>query len=116
MIPVLPVTDTVKRVDSSGRVVATVDRAELRAVQTPQGFSRAVLLAAHRAAEQRSLTEVTDDAGLLEALGVAGADGRRRRDLFQDHHTVRPAAGASDRARAGPRWQAVAVLSDPAVA
>ena len=70
VIPVLPVTDTVKRVDSAGRVVATVDRTELRAVQTPQGFSRAVLLAAHRAAEQRSLTEVTDDAGLLEALGV----------------------------------------------
>ena len=71
VIPVLPVTDTVKRVDSSGQVVATVDRTELRAVQTPQGFSRAVLLAAHRAAEQRCLTEVTDDAGLLEALGVA---------------------------------------------
>jgi 2-C-methyl-D-erythritol 4-phosphate cytidylyltransferase len=70
VIPVLPVTDTVKRVDSSGRVVATVDRAELRSVQTPQGFSRAVLLAAHRAAVERSLTGVTDDAGLLEALGV----------------------------------------------
>jgi 2-C-methyl-D-erythritol 4-phosphate cytidylyltransferase len=71
VIPVLPVVDTVKRVDSAGQVVATVDRSELRAVQTPQGFSRAVLLAAHRAAEQRSLTDVTDDAGLLEALGVA---------------------------------------------
>ena len=70
VIPVLEVTDTIKRVDSAGRVVATVDRTELRAVQTPQGFSRAVLLAAHRAAEERSLTEVTDDAGLLEALGV----------------------------------------------
>ena len=79
VIPVLPVTDTVKRVDSAGRVVGTVDRTELRAVQTPQGFSRAVLLAAHRAAEQRGLTEVTDDAGLLEARGivvqtVAGAE------------------------------------------
>ncbi|HEX8096302.1 2-C-methyl-D-erythritol 4-phosphate cytidylyltransferase [Jatrophihabitans sp.] len=71
VIPVLPVTDTIKRVDSSGRVLGTVDRAELRAVQTPQGFSRAALTAAHRAAEQRSLTGVTDDAGLLEALGVA---------------------------------------------
>lgn len=70
VIPVLPVTDTIKRVDASGRVVATVDRAELRAVQTPQGFVRSVLLAAHRAAEQRSLTDVTDDAGLVEALGV----------------------------------------------
>lgn len=71
VIPVLPVADTVKRVDSAGLVVSTLDRTELRAVQTPQGFSRSVLLAAHRAAEQRSLTEVTDDAGLLEALGIA---------------------------------------------
>lgn len=71
VIPVLPVADTIKRVDPAGLVVTTVDRAELRAVQTPQGFSRSVLLAAHRAAEQRSLTEVTDDAGLLEALGIA---------------------------------------------
>jgi 2-C-methyl-D-erythritol 4-phosphate cytidylyltransferase len=71
VIPVLPVTDTVKRVDASGRVVATVERSELRAVQTPQGFSRATLLAAHRAAEECSMTGVTDDAGLLEALGLA---------------------------------------------
>lgn len=70
VIPVLAVADTVKQVDSSGQVIATLDRTGLRAVQTPQGFSRAVLLAAHQAAEQRSLTEVTDDAGLLEALGV----------------------------------------------
>lgn len=71
VIPVLPVADTIKRVDSAGLVLSTLDRTELRAVQTPQGFSRTVLLAAHRAAEQRSLTEVTDDAGLLEALGIA---------------------------------------------
>ncbi|HEV2886438.1 MAG TPA: 2-C-methyl-D-erythritol 4-phosphate cytidylyltransferase [Jatrophihabitans sp.] len=70
VIPVLPVADTIKRVDQAGQVVATLDRAELRAVQTPQGFSRSVLLAAHRAAEQRSPAGVTDDAGLLEALGV----------------------------------------------
>jgi 2-C-methyl-D-erythritol 4-phosphate cytidylyltransferase len=70
VIPVLPVTDTVKRVDAAGQVIATVERADLRAVQTPQGFSRTVLVAAHRAAEQRPAPEVTDDAGLLEALGV----------------------------------------------
>jgi 2-C-methyl-D-erythritol 4-phosphate cytidylyltransferase len=71
VIPVLPVADTVKRVDSAGQVIATVDRADLRAVQTPQGFSRAVLVAAHRAADQHSPAGVTDDAGLVEALGVA---------------------------------------------
>ena len=38
VIPVLPIDDTVKRVDGAGRVVETLDRAELRAVQTPQAF------------------------------------------------------------------------------
>jgi 2-C-methyl-D-erythritol 4-phosphate cytidylyltransferase len=70
VIPVLAVADTIKRVDGAGQVVATLDRTELRAVQTPQGFSRQALDAAHRAATERSLTDVTDDAGLLEALGV----------------------------------------------
>ena len=45
VIPARPVTDTIKRVDA-GRVVAeTLDRSTLRAVQTPQGFDRAVLVA-----------------------------------------------------------------------
>jgi 2-C-methyl-D-erythritol 4-phosphate cytidylyltransferase len=63
--PVLPVVDTVKRV-REGRVTETVDRAELRAVQTPQGFRRSVLAAAHAAA---GTVDATDDAGLVEALG-----------------------------------------------
>ncbi|GIJ54020.1 2-C-methyl-D-erythritol 4-phosphate cytidylyltransferase [Virgisporangium aurantiacum] len=66
VIPVLPVVDTIKQVDDAGRVVGTVDRAVLRAVQTPQGFLRAVLVAAHEAA----VDEHTDDAGLAEKLGV----------------------------------------------
>jgi 2-C-methyl-D-erythritol 4-phosphate cytidylyltransferase len=66
VIPVLPVVDTVKEVAASGTVVGTVDRSVLRAVQTPQGFRRAVLVAAHRAAGD----EHTDDAGLVEKLGV----------------------------------------------
>ena len=45
VVPVLPVADTVKRVDASGRVVETVARADLRAVQTPPGFARDVLAA-----------------------------------------------------------------------
>ena len=67
VIPVLPVVDTVKRVDSSGRVVATVDRGDLRLVQTPQGFRRSVLVDAHAGTD----APVTDDAGLVEAAGVA---------------------------------------------
>ena len=66
VIPVLPVTDTIKQVDASGHVVATLDRTALRAVQTPQGFRRDVLEAAHRAAVDAH----TDDAGLVERLGV----------------------------------------------
>jgi len=50
VIPVLPVVDTVKRVDADGTVEATVDRADLRAVQTPQGFTAEALHAAYAAA------------------------------------------------------------------
>jgi 2-C-methyl-D-erythritol 4-phosphate cytidylyltransferase len=67
VIPVLPVVDTIKQVDEAGHVAATLDRAELRAVQTPQGFRRAVLEAAHRAG---SHLDATDDAGLVERMGV----------------------------------------------
>jgi 2-C-methyl-D-erythritol 4-phosphate cytidylyltransferase len=76
VVPGLPVTDTIKEVRPGGtqvtgeRVVATVDRTPLRAVQTPQGFDHDLLLRAHDAAE-RDGVEATDDAGLVEALGVA---------------------------------------------
>ena len=65
-IPVLPVADTIKRVDEQGRVLDTLDRATLRAVQTPQVFAGALLRRAH--AEVRG--EVTDDASMVEALGA----------------------------------------------
>lgn len=69
VIPVLPVTDTIKRVDASGVVTGTVDRHELRAVQTPQGFDRKALVQAHEAALHGNLSGVTDDAGVMEAAG-----------------------------------------------
>ena len=65
-IPVVPVVDTVKRVDADGRVLDTLDRSALRAVQTPQGFAGALLRRAH--AEVR--TDATDDASMVEAIGV----------------------------------------------
>ncbi|GAA4611882.1 2-C-methyl-D-erythritol 4-phosphate cytidylyltransferase [Saccharopolyspora hordei] len=65
VVPVLPVSDTVKKVDEAGNVVATVDRAELRAVQTPQGFTLDVLREAYAAADGVA----TDDAGLVERIG-----------------------------------------------
>ncbi|GAA0298450.1 2-C-methyl-D-erythritol 4-phosphate cytidylyltransferase [Kineococcus aurantiacus] len=66
VVPVLPVSDTVKRV-AGRRVLETVDRSELVAVQTPQGFSAPVLRAVHAAAVPGAAA--TDDAGMLEALG-----------------------------------------------
>lgn len=66
VIPVVPLADTVKEVDADGRVVRTPPRDGLRAVQTPQGFRRDVLSAAYALED----IAVTDDAGLVEALGV----------------------------------------------
>jgi 2-C-methyl-D-erythritol 4-phosphate cytidylyltransferase len=62
------VTDTVKRTDVALRVVETLDRRVLWAVQTPQVFRRAVLA---RALEQPDavLAAATDDAGLVEQAG-----------------------------------------------
>jgi 2-C-methyl-D-erythritol 4-phosphate cytidylyltransferase len=68
VIPVLPVTDTIKSVDPGGSTVTgTVDRARLRAVQTPQGFRREVLERAHQACAGDA---ATDDAGLVERIGL----------------------------------------------
>lgn len=76
VVPGLPVPDTVKHVEPQARdlerVTATVDRAVLRVVQTPQGFTLGMLRAAHaggngREADER--TAATDDAALVEAIG-----------------------------------------------
>jgi 2-C-methyl-D-erythritol 4-phosphate cytidylyltransferase len=67
VVPVLPVTDTITRVDPAGASVGHVDRSALRAVQTPQGFRRTVLVRAHAAS---SGAAATDDAGLVARLGV----------------------------------------------
>lgn len=64
VVPGLPVIDTIKRVDADEVVLATIDRSELRAIQTPQGFRRSALVAAHVGAP-----EATDDAALIEAGG-----------------------------------------------
>ncbi len=61
-----PVTDTIKRVRPDG-AVETLDRAALRAVQTPQAFDCARLLAAHARAEAENW-DATDDAALFERM------------------------------------------------
>jgi 2-C-methyl-D-erythritol 4-phosphate cytidylyltransferase len=78
VVPALPVTDTVVRVlpTSDGdpvRSAGTVDRRDLRAVQTPQGFRRDVLERAHAAGASLAGDEATaasDDASLVAALGL----------------------------------------------
>jgi 2-C-methyl-D-erythritol 4-phosphate cytidylyltransferase len=62
-VPAIDVSDTLKRVEN-GRVVSTVDRDGLVAVQTPQAFRAAALRGAHAEG-----ADATDDAALVEAAG-----------------------------------------------
>jgi len=67
VIPALPVSDTIKRIDRDEKVVDTVDRRDLVHVQTPQGFPRVELVAAYAVAN----SEFTDDAALYQDAGGA---------------------------------------------
>ncbi|GJO49414.1 2-C-methyl-D-erythritol 4-phosphate cytidylyltransferase [Mycobacterium marinum] len=95
VIPVLPLTDTIKAVDANGVVLGTPERAGLRAVQTPQGFSTELLLRAYRHA---GVAAFTDDASLVEHVGgqvhVVAGDPlafkiTNRLDLLLAHAVVR---------------------------
>ncbi|WP_354002617.1 IspD/TarI family cytidylyltransferase [Ruania halotolerans] len=75
VIPAVPVIDTIKEVDDGDPPVAlrTVNRSALRAVQTPQAFRAHVLRRAHEVGAAQAADEstaVSDDAGLVEALGL----------------------------------------------
>ena len=75
-VPVLPLVDTIKEVAADGSVVRTLDRSHLWAAQTPQVFRYDLLMRAHK-----EITEnVTDDAAMIEMLGVPlkTYEGRRR--------------------------------------
>ncbi len=67
-VPGIPVHDTVKRVDDEGRVLQTLDRHVLRAVQTPQ-VARREWFAVAIASEKGRMHRYTDDASMLEAAG-----------------------------------------------
>ncbi|MFF3322207.1 2-C-methyl-D-erythritol 4-phosphate cytidylyltransferase [Streptomyces sp. NPDC002889] len=74
VVPALPLADTVKEVEPAAKgepepVVATPERARLRAVQTPQGFERDTLLRAHETVALAG-EGATDDAGMVERLGA----------------------------------------------
>jgi 2-C-methyl-D-erythritol 4-phosphate cytidylyltransferase len=64
VVPSVPVVDTVRSILPTGNI--QLDRRSLAAVQTPQGFSTEVLRRAHAVGD----LEATDDAGMVEALGL----------------------------------------------
>jgi 2-C-methyl-D-erythritol 4-phosphate cytidylyltransferase len=64
----LPVPDTVKEGDDTDHVARTLERSRLWLGQTPQTFRYDLLVEAHR--EAKGDVDVTDDAVLVEALGV----------------------------------------------
>ena len=72
-IPAIPVADTIKLVDGSGRVEATPERARLRIAQTPQSFRFDAILEAHRRAAREGRDDFTDDAALAEWAGLTVA-------------------------------------------
>jgi 2-C-methyl-D-erythritol 4-phosphate cytidylyltransferase/2-C-methyl-D-erythritol 2,4-cyclodiphosphate synthase len=64
VVPALPVVDTLQNVDTDGYVLNAVDRAPLRRIQTPQGFSYSVLNEIHQGAQ-----DATDDSTLALSAG-----------------------------------------------
>ena len=77
VLPALPVVDSIRQASHGSSVV--VDRAGLRAVQTPQGFRFGTLRTAHDHVEALGI-DVTDDAAACEIMGVPVVlvDGDRR--------------------------------------
>ena len=64
-IPVIPVTDTVKRLNDIGRVETTLPRKNYKFSQTPQFFGLDLIRKAHR----EIIKDVTDDASMIEMIG-----------------------------------------------
>jgi 2-C-methyl-D-erythritol 4-phosphate cytidylyltransferase/2-C-methyl-D-erythritol 2,4-cyclodiphosphate synthase len=108
VIPALPVVDTLKKVEEQ-TVVAAVDRSELAAAQTPQGFPRRLLETAYTAALASGI-EYTDDAALFAAAGhpVRRIQGSERAfkittpdDLERARHLLAPARTSLGAPRVG---------------
>jgi 2-C-methyl-D-erythritol 4-phosphate cytidylyltransferase/2-C-methyl-D-erythritol 2,4-cyclodiphosphate synthase len=99
-IPALPVTDTVKLVDAQDIVTATLDRSNLRTVQTPQAFAFGALLDAHRRAAAEGREDFSDDAALAEWAGLrvsvfAGEKGNVKMTTAEDFSRAEAELAAS---------------------
>jgi 2-C-methyl-D-erythritol 4-phosphate cytidylyltransferase/2-C-methyl-D-erythritol 2,4-cyclodiphosphate synthase len=115
VVPGIAVTDTLKEVDATCMVRKSLDRAALRAVQTPQGFVLKDLKKAHERARD-SRCAVTDDAGLMELRGirvamVPGEEGNFKVTTPEDMRLLRERH--PDAARNGPEVSAWGTLLRP---
>lgn len=93
VVPVLPVSDTVRTLTSQqpeevAPLGAPVERARLRAVQTPQGFTFDDLVAAHEKCARDTSMQVTDDASLLEAIGTPAVGVEGSHEAFKITHPL----------------------------
>ncbi|MEO5347724.1 MAG: bifunctional 2-C-methyl-D-erythritol 4-phosphate cytidylyltransferase/2-C-methyl-D-erythritol 2,4-cyclodiphosphate synthase [Magnetococcus sp. YQC-9] len=70
VVPAIIIHDTIKRIDATGRVGKTLDRSNLRRIQTPQVFRYGPLLAGHLRAHEAGVLRFTDDAALMEAAYI----------------------------------------------
>jgi len=70
VVAAVQVKDTVKKVGEGGYVTKTYDRKFLWQIQTPQAFRYDDIFNAHMKAEAKAWDEVTDDAMLMEKLGI----------------------------------------------
>nr|MBA2382526.1 2-C-methyl-D-erythritol 2,4-cyclodiphosphate synthase [Chloroflexota bacterium] len=70
-VPMVPITETVKRVGPDGRILETIDRGGLSVAQTPQGATLGAFTRAVQAMARMGPHEFTDEAALLEACSIA---------------------------------------------
>lgn len=69
-VAAIPVVDTLKRADSGGKIIETVDRFGIWRAQTPQAFPRKAIERAHREAREADRIGATDDAAMCEQIGL----------------------------------------------
>jgi len=105
-IPVLPVVDTLKRVED-GRIAGTMDRSDVVAAQTPQGVRRDVLAAAYAAFPPDGPETWSDEAALLEACrirvhAIPGESANLKVTLPADLRQVESALAHAGRIAASP--------------
>ncbi len=70
VITALPAKETIKELDKEGFVIRTHDRENIWLVQTPQAFYFKDIMAAHQQAEKEGWNDITDDALLMERMGI----------------------------------------------